>query len=279
MNTDEVIEATEATYFVYDASPFTIWVIVASMMLTPYYLLLVYVKSRASINMGVTLASLWLTLGGIMAAVCLYDAIRKWGTFANLIIPAVWIVPSALLCSFRKQILQQPLHPRWLVALQLYRAIGGVFLIERSNGFLPGVFAYPAGLGDIFTAAVALAVLIVCPRHQAVPGKYVYALIFVGILDFVSAFFFGFTSNENNMFQLFFSPNPNELINFPTGMVPLFLVPYAIFFHFLSLLNHWQFNGEFDYDSDRALENAEEAAAFAKSNAAAAAMEQGNSQD
>jgi hypothetical protein len=59
--------------------------------------------------------------------------------------------------------------------------------------------------------------------------------------DFMSAFFFGFTSSEGSPLQLFFPAVTNQLILFPTGMIPLFLVPYAIFFHFLSLFNYLKF--------------------------------------
>jgi hypothetical protein len=57
------------------------------------------------------------------------------------------------------------------------------------------------------------------------------------MLDFVSAFFFGFTSSESPI-QLFYPDPVSQLINFPPGMVPLFLVPYAILFHTMSLLTH-----------------------------------------
>jgi hypothetical protein len=47
----------------------------------------------------------------------------------------------------------------------------------------------------------------------------------------------GFTSSET-LFQLFFPEVGNNVIVFPTGMIPLFLVPYAIFCHTLSVLNY-----------------------------------------
>jgi hypothetical protein len=59
--------------------------------------------------------------------------------------------------------------------------------------------------------------------------------------DFLSAFFFGFTSTQGPLELFFLSPVPNRLIMFPTGMIPLFLVPYAIFFHVLSLLTYLKF--------------------------------------
>ena len=54
-------------------------------------------------------------------------------------------------------------------------------------------------------------------------------------------FFYGFTSSEGSPSQLFFPGVTDRLILFPTGMIPLFLVPYAIFIHVLSLLNYLMF--------------------------------------
>jgi hypothetical protein len=50
------------------------------------------------------------------------------------------------------------------------------------------------------------------------------------------AFFFGFTSMEGPA-QLFAVGFENKLSLFPTGLIPLFLVPYAITFHVLSWIN------------------------------------------
>ncbi|HEV3258023.1 MAG TPA: hypothetical protein VG013_14155, partial [Gemmataceae bacterium] len=52
---------------------------------------------------------------------------------------------------------------------------------------------------------------------------------------FLSAFFFGFTSSPGPQ-QLFFPTVVNDSLLFPTGLIPLFLVPCAICFHTLSLL-------------------------------------------
>ncbi len=56
----------------------------------------------------------------------------------------------------------------------------------------------------------------------------------IGISDFVSAFFFGFTSSATPL-QLFAFDQPNQVLLYPTGLIPLFLVPYAVVFHILSI--------------------------------------------
>jgi hypothetical protein len=55
------------------------------------------------------------------------------------------------------------------------------------------------------------------------------------VADFISAFFFGYFSSDGPA-QLFFPEIANNTLLYPTGLIPLFLVPYAIFFHTLSWL-------------------------------------------
>ena len=43
----------------------------------------------------------------------------------------------------------------WLVAVQLYRALGVIFLILFASGKLPGPFAWPAGVGDMAVGLLA----------------------------------------------------------------------------------------------------------------------------
>src|SRR6476619_2411935 len=43
----------------------------------------------------------------------------------------------------------------WLVGVQLYRALGVIFLILYATGKLPGLFAWPAGIGDIAIGLLA----------------------------------------------------------------------------------------------------------------------------
>ena len=46
----------------------------------------------------------------------------------------------------------------WLIALQVYRIFGGIFLVNWANGAAPGAFAWPAGIGDMLTGITALPV-------------------------------------------------------------------------------------------------------------------------
>jgi hypothetical protein len=173
--------------------------------------------------------------------ICINDVPRRLGLPGNLIVPAAWILPSLVLFTGRKWFLSEPLSQKWLIGLQLFRAIGAVFLVEMARKNLPGIFAYPAGMGDVLVAVAALTVLVRFGSKGNIPATAIWLVIILGVADFLSAFFFGFTSSETPL-QLFHPSVPNNVIVFPTGMIPLFLVPYAIFFHTLSALNYVMFD-------------------------------------
>jgi hypothetical protein len=58
-----------------------------------------------------------------------------------------------------------PLH--WLVAAQVYRVAGGIFLVLWADGRLPWQFALPAGIGDVVTGI--LAVVVAAPQRVSFP--------------------------------------------------------------------------------------------------------------
>lgn len=223
-------------YATMDAHPLTVIVIVGSVMVTPLFLFATFVFSGASRAKGMQLAVAALVLGAFMFWVCISDVPRRLGLPGNLIVPVAWIGPSLLLVICRRWVLSEALSQKWLVGLQLFRCIGALFLLEMVRGKIPGIFAYPAGVGDIIAALLALGVLILYRRRESIPGYAVALVIIVGVADFLSAFFFGFFSSETPV-QIFFPEVVNNVLMFPTGLIPLFLVPYAIFFHVLSGLN------------------------------------------
>ena len=227
-------------YEIMNANPLAVMVTIGAFMVTPFYVLGTYVFSRASPGKGALVGSAFLLWGAFMFWVCLADVPRRLGLIGNLIVPAAWVLPSLILYLKREWFLDGRLSQKWLVGLQLFRFIGGVFLIEMARGNLPGVFAYPAGIGDILVAAVALAVLIAYRKSDHIPTGAIFLVIGLGMVDFISAFFFGFTSSETPL-QLFFHEASSRVVVFPTGLIPLFLVPYAIFFHLLSALSYFRY--------------------------------------
>lgn len=123
----------------------------------------------------------------------------------------------------------------WLVAVQLYRAIGVIFLALYAVDKLPAEFAIPAGVGDV---AVGLAAPVVGYlfykgyRWSCLAGL---GWNIAGILDLVVAVALGFLSSPSP-FQTLALETPNELITaFPLVLVPVFAVPLSILLHLATL--------------------------------------------
>ena len=230
-------------YIVTEASPITIFIIVASMMLVSSYFIAMYSSNGASLRKGVIISTLVAIWGAIMFYFCLSYTISKLGLLGLFVIPLSWIIPSLIIYIKRDWFLEKPISQKWLVGLQVFRIIGGVFLIEMVVGDIPAVFAYPAGIGDLIVGCFALIGLIYFRHRENFPNKFVILIIVIGIIDFISAGFFGFTTGESPL-QLFFPPEKSTLIYFPTGMIPLFFVPIAIMFHTLSWLNFRKYDSK-----------------------------------
>lgn len=123
----------------------------------------------------------------------------------------------------------------WLVAVQVYRALGAMFLVLWARGSMPGEFAIPAGIGDIIVGFSAPFVAWLNAKGSPHAESATRAWNIFGILDLVIAVGTGFLTAPSTMQMLAFD-RPNLLITtYPTVMVPAFLVPMSIILHVLSL--------------------------------------------
>ena len=121
----------------------------------------------------------------------------------------------------------------WLVGVQLYRVLGGIFLVLYATGYIPGFFALPAGIGDVIVGLVAPFVATAYARraNHAIARWWNFA----GLTDLVVAITTGFLSSPSRL-QLVAFDRPNVLITmFPLVMIPAFLVPLSVLLHFASL--------------------------------------------
>ena len=128
---------------------------------------------------------------------------------------------------------QVPQH--WLVALQFYRSLGLIFLVAYSAGKLPGIFALPAGIGDVIVGVTAPVVAYFYAAGYKRSCLAVLAWNVTGIADLVLAVTLGFLSSPG-IFQVLAIENPNVMITaFPLVLVPTFAVPLSIVLHLASL--------------------------------------------
>jgi hypothetical protein len=125
--------------------------------------------------------------------------------------------------TFRAIIGGIPQH--WLIAIQTFRILGGVFLVRYFQGELPGIFAIPAGVGDVLTGLFAPLV-----AYSWVAGKpYARAAAIgwnlFGMADLVNAVALGALTGGGG-----------GGIVFPIVLIPTYAVPRAFLVHCYSLI-------------------------------------------
>jgi hypothetical protein len=126
-----------------------------------------------------------------------------------------------------------PLH--WLVAAQVYRVGGGMFLVLWADGRLPWQFALPAGIGDVTTGIVAVVVAALLAQNAIGAHRATYAWCLFGIADLVVAITMGAMTSPGRAHLLALEA-PNLLVSsYPLVMVPTFAVPLALMLHGLVL--------------------------------------------
>jgi hypothetical protein len=110
-----------------------------------------------------------------------------------------------------------------------------IFLILYANNKLPGLFAWPAGVGDVLVGVLAPVVAIAYARAPRENTDLVTAWNAFGIFDLVVAVGTGFATSPSQL-QLLALDRPNELVSlFPLVLVPAYLVPLSILLHLASL--------------------------------------------
>ncbi len=145
------------------------------------------------------------------------------------------VLAYAALPRFRARVLSLDL--RMLTLFQSWRVIGFAFLPLYAYGVLPGLFAWPAGLGDV---AIGLAAPFVAarlardPNYAASRGYLWFHLL--GLLDFVAAA--GTAMLASGAFPAIHAglPTSAPMEVWPLFLFPGFLVPLFIALHLAALL-------------------------------------------
>jgi len=134
----------------------------------------------------------------------------------------VWFKASA---GFREWALS--LDPQALTIVQSWRIAGFAIVALYVYGILPGIFANPAGWGDIFIGLTApwVALKLTDPRHRSA----FIAWNVLGMLDLVTAVALGATSRLINAGGL----AADAMTVLPLSIVPTFLVPLFFIMHII----------------------------------------------
>ena len=110
-----------------------------------------------------------------------------------------------------------------------------IFLILYATGRLPGLFAWPAGVGDIAIGLLALVVGIAYARAPRTSGGLVRAWNLFGILDLGVAVTTGFMTAPSALQPIQVEPNSDLMTVLPMVLIPIFMVPLSIVLHLASL--------------------------------------------
>jgi len=155
---------------------------------------------------------------------------------ATAVVPVVlFLIAYGVSSRFRAFVLAQDL--RTLTMLQLWRVIGFAFLLLYFFGVLPGLFAWPAGLGDV---AIGLAAPYVVARFARDPGFATSTALIryqlLGLLDFAVAIVTAGLSAGAFPALIAGGATSAPMDVWPLNLFPSMIVPIFIILHLTVLL-------------------------------------------
>src|SRR6266436_4830224 len=180
------------------------------------------------------------TLWAAVAWTAAINGVFRTGASPLPLLPSAIFLPviigaPLLLLSKRVGQLLDAMPTTWLVALQLYRVLGSQWLAYWLRGLLPGLWALPAGTGDVLTGLFAVPAAIALATGTAEGRKAAILWNIFGLVDFAVAITLGLMITPGP-FQLIVPNGPNiGFDGYPNVLTPAFVVPGSILLHALSL--------------------------------------------
>ncbi len=121
-----------------------------------------------------------------------------------------------------------------IVGSHLWRFVGLAFLAAGWYGVLPAGFAIPEGLGDVVSAAGALA-LVPMLRRGTASRQWLLAWNTFGCVDLISALAMGVLYSDGPLGLLGAGTVTTRwMITFPVSLIPTFFVPLFLLLHALT---------------------------------------------
>jgi hypothetical protein len=178
--------------------------------------------------------SRWIVVSAVVAAAWLVGVflLGAAGAFRNDVLPRIPMVLVATLllgyllllsATFRRIVAAVPQH--WLIGIQVFRILGSVWLVRYFAGQLPGLFALPAGIGDVATGLLAPFVAYAWYSGKPYARSAAIAWNLFGMADLVNAVVLGALTNGGA-----------GGIVFPLVLIPVYGVPRAFLIHSYSLI-------------------------------------------
>jgi hypothetical protein len=124
-----------------------------------------------------------------------------------------------------------------LTAFQSWRVVGAMFLAFYALNQMPGIFAWPAGAGDVLVGLAAPFAVIALLRRSTGWQAQVRWLNYAGLFDFVIAFATGLLVSDSAFGLLRDSGGLSSglMTQWPLSLFPTFGVPLFIIMHWISL--------------------------------------------
>lgn len=128
-----------------------------------------------------------------------------------------------------------PTH--WLIAIQIFRLMRYAFLSLYIMGILPGFFAIPTGVGDVFIGVTAPFLAYIVYTKKASVKTLALAWNYLGIADLVMAITLGVLT-YSWLYQVIPTDiSSNPISQFPLIIIPVFAVPLSILLHLFTIRN------------------------------------------
>lgn len=143
-------------------------------------------------------------------------------------------VAYRLVPAFRDYVLGIDL--RLLTALQGWRMIGAIFVALHAHQILPGLFAYPAGYGDMLVGLLAPFALLALIEQKPGWRGCLIGLNILGLVDFVVAVGTGLLTSRGPLGVLVGDIVTDPVLSLPVSLIPTFAVPLWTIIHIMSLL-------------------------------------------
>lgn len=194
--------------------------------------------TRGQIWLGATV--LVLAWYGLIMMLAKHDVFRASPTAKSPALPLAVFAPVLLLLwlILRSEVMAKIVDATplaWLLGAQVYRVLGGIFLVLWGMGQLPWQFALTAGGGDCLVGLFAIPVAIAAGKGFNASNKAAYRWNVLGILDLVVAVGTGFLTSPGP-FQLLALNHPNLFVSrYPLVMIPAFMVPLSFILHGICL--------------------------------------------
>lgn len=147
---------------------------------------------------------------------------------------ALFAIAYRISPAFRNFVLAADIRP--MLAIQAWRFAGLAFIALYVHGVLPGMFAWPAGLGDMAIGATAPWLIDAINRQPAFASSRTFvAWNLLGIADLVIAVATG-TISSMLASGIAGEVTSGPMAQLPLVMIPAYLVPIFVMLHLAALI-------------------------------------------